>query len=76
MKIRKEILGFTEEMEKILRKHDADKLDSWKSLSHKELQNLLHLEVEESDEENAKLVEWIDIANICMMIWWNTTHKK
>jgi len=74
--MKKEIKEFAEEMERILKKHDFIKGDSWKMMSHKQLQELMLKEVEESKEDDAKLGEWIDIANICMMIWYNSTHKK
>jgi len=59
-------------MEDVMRKHDKDKGDSWKDMPHEELQKLLLKEVEESQDENAMTKEWIDIANICMMIYCNT----
>ena len=71
MIIRKEIIFFAESMERVMAKHDKMKKDSWKRMSHYELQELLLQEVEESNNENAKIKEWIDIANICMMIYCN-----
>ena len=70
--IREEIMFFAQAMEDIMRKNDKEKGDSWKNMSHNELQNLLLGEFKESQDENAKIKEWVDIANICMMIYCNT----
>jgi len=71
-KIRPEILRFADIMEVVMSKNDSEKGDSWKRLPHDELQAMLLKEVEESNVDNAKIKEWIDIANFCMMIYNNT----
>ena len=76
MIIRKEIRNFSQAMERVMRKHDKIKGDSWKSMSHLELQKLLLKEVNETKDEFAKLQEWIDVANICMMIHNNTINNR
>ncbi len=67
-KIRCEILEFAKEMEKIMKKHDKKKGDTWKTVSINFLKGKL---IEEFDEyivyENTD--ELVDIANICMMLW-------
>jgi len=74
MIIRKEIMAFAQAMEKVMQKHDLIKGDSWKEMSHQALQTLLRQEMVESECDNAKIGEWIDIANICMMIYNNTLN--
>lgn len=66
---------FAEAMEKTMKKHDKEKGDSWKNMPHEELQNLLLQEVEESKNIASKIGEWVDIANICMMIYCNAIPK-
>ena len=72
---RPEIIRFAEAMERLMHKHDTVKGDSWKRMSHSYLQEKLMEEVGESNQEDAKLEEWVDIANICMMIYNNTVMK-
>jgi len=76
MEIRKEIQGFAEAMERVMRQHDGDKGETWKDLSFETLQILMLKEVEETKLLDAKLGEWVDVANLCMMIYHNALHKK
>jgi len=73
---REEILHFACIMEQIVAKNDNEKGDSWKRMPHEQLQKMMLKEVEESKDENAKMKEWIDIANFCMMIYNNTLEGK
>jgi len=75
-KIRNEIMFFAQAMEDVMRKHDGEKGNSWKDMSYKKLQELLFEEVEESKNKCAKIEEWIDISNFCMMIYCNTINYK
>jgi len=72
MYLQDELLTFLGHMEAVLRSHDAEKGDSWKSLSIAEMFNLLADEVEELSECNSvpqTMVELLDVANMCMMTW-------
>ena len=59
-----------------MKKNDAIKRDSWKTMSHEELQTLLLAEIEETKNPDAKVKEWVDVANFCMMIYCNTVTTK
>lgn len=72
--VRPEIVDFAQAMERQMAKHDKERGDSWKAATHLYLQSRMQEEVEESMSEDAVIGEWIDIANFCMMIYWNTTH--
>lgn len=74
--IRDEIMFFAQAMEEIMRKHDALKRDSWKDMTHEELQKLFLVEVKETQDENAMSKEWVDVANFCMMIYCNQEGFK
>lgn len=73
--IRWEIMVFAEVMEKVMTKHDLVKGDSWKEMSFDELQKRLLEEVEETERFTATLSEWVDVANICMMIYHHALTK-
>lgn len=68
--IRPEILFFAEQMEKVMKSHDADKGDSWKCMTNKQLLTLLKNEYTEA-KVGIFTKEYIDVANICMMLFWN-----
>lgn len=65
-------MAFAEAMERTMRKHDNAKGDSWKSMPHESLQELMLKEVEETKSEDAAIGEWVDVANLCMMVYSNT----
>jgi len=67
-------MEFAEAMEKVMQKHDKTKGDSYKGMSHQSLQTLLRQEIVETELDDAKVSEWIDVANLCMMIYHNTIH--
>jgi hypothetical protein len=73
---RQEIRTFAEAMEVVMRKHDKEKGESWKNMTFEELQDLMLTEVEETKYKDAKLHEWIDVANLCMMIYANTVTMR
>jgi predicted house-cleaning noncanonical NTP pyrophosphatase (MazG superfamily) len=64
--MRDEIKEFTEEMERIMSKHDEKKGDSWKVMTIYQLENKLE---EEYIEYMGKEDELVDLANICMMLY-------
>ncbi len=66
--MRKEIKEFAEMMENTMKKHDAIKGESWKSMGEPELLLFLQEELKEyykSGDED----ELVDVANFCMMLW-------
>jgi len=67
-RIRPEILEFAKEMERIMAKHDNGKGDSWKQMPIKQLDDKFNEEIEEASIEGDRQ-EWVDVANVCMMIW-------
>ena len=75
--VRKEIVEFTDEMERVMSKHDKKKGDSWKSCDVRHLDNKLCEEFREWDETNkCSNEELVDIANMCMMLWNRLKQKK
>lgn len=73
--MRKEVIEFAEEMERVLSVHDAKKGDSWKELPIHVLDGKL---CEEYREANLSHVpkEYVDVANVCMMLWQRTKEKQ
>jgi hypothetical protein len=73
LKLRAEVREFAEEMEKILRKHDHAKADSWKSeLTIEELADRLEVQYDgwiHADNEDNDQQRCIDMANYCMMLY-------
>jgi len=72
IKMRKDVLEFAKEMEKVLRENDAEKGDSWKTMYMSELYECLNNEsgeywAAETDEDSAK--ECVDCGNILMMLY-------
>jgi hypothetical protein len=75
IKMRQEIREFAEEMERIMLKHDHRKGDTWKSSNMGDfLIDKFHEEFKESVEIGADPSEFVDVANIAMMLWWRKTH--
>lgn len=68
MTIRKEIMEFAEEMERVMAEHDNGKGDSWKRIPLSQLDDKLNEEIEEARIDGDKR-EFVDVANVCMMIW-------
>jgi len=69
---RNEIYDFANEMEEVMKGHDNEKGDSWKTCSIGFLEKKLKEEFEEwskQDGDMAKQRETVDIANICMMLF-------
>lgn len=80
--IRPEIMEFAEALEFTMRKHDAMKVNSWKTCDIYFLMEKLKEEFDEADCAFDNLVhhdfnygkerlssELIDLSNVCMMIW-------
>ncbi len=71
IKVRKEVMRFAEDMERILR--DNDYKGGWGKCSKKYLLNKLQEEILEVYKEkygrSFLRKELIDVANICMMLW-------
>jgi NTP pyrophosphatase (non-canonical NTP hydrolase) len=75
--IRPEILQFAQQMELIMRKHDGNKGDSWKTCNVKFLISKLDEEYYEFFRETAHKSgisescagELVDVANVAMMLW-------
>ncbi len=73
--IRTELIKFATEQERVLRKHDVRKSDSWKYMPIEELRSLLTksykdwLEAATSCDTGREMKEAIDIANLSMFIW-------
>lgn len=77
LELRPEVLEFAEEIEKALRRNDAEKGDSWRTMPMAQLQNITGKElgeycVAESSEESAK--ESVDCGALFMMLYHR--HKK
>lgn len=74
MKIRKEIMEFAENMERVMRYHDDEKGNSWKDLDLSELERKLIEEMAEvmtiisKDDIMSYGDELFDVANVCMML--------
>lgn len=68
MTMRPELQEFAEECERVLKKHDAAKDDSWQSCNLLYLYNKLMEEIEEF-KKNPTDHNLPDITNICMMLW-------
>ena len=80
MELRKEVLEFAEEMERIMSLHDPIKGNSWRADPSSNCDDFLWEklgeEYEESVNENADVEkELIDLANIAMMLWWRKKNK-
>lgn len=68
--IRAEIMLFAEEMERVMRKHDAEKEDSWKYVSVDYLLLKLQEEYGEVSVDTQKNpMELVDLANVAMMLF-------
>ena len=70
--VRQEVLDFAVEMERILRKNDAEKGDSWKTIPLLDLEFKFNEEYEEwvvryGNDEKRK--EVTDSACVCMMLF-------
>jgi hypothetical protein len=77
LELRPAVLEFAEEIEKALRRNDAEKGDSWRTLPIEQLHYITGKEVveyckAESDEESAK--ECVDCGALFMMLYHR--HKK
>ena len=76
--MRKEIYEFAEELERVMSENDAEKGDSWKTMSVEEHRDGLD---DETDELWAALTlkeemkELIDVGNRCWMLW-NALKKE
>lgn len=69
--MRKEVIEFAEEMERVLQKHDTKKGDSWKALPLYSLQKKLMEEYKEAIGRETPS-EFVDVANVCLMLWHRT----
>jgi len=72
MAVRSELQQFIMAMEKKLRKHDADKGESWKdkNWSMKEIRMRIHDEfIEYYDSRNQD--ELVDVANFVFFLWYH-----
>jgi len=81
--IRKEIMEFAKEMERIMQQNDSKKGDSWKHMNIVALEIKLDEEIAEWKEVRHKLQnidkkmkELIDMANVCMMLWHRLKEMK
>lgn len=74
-RIRDELFEFMQAMEKKLRERDEKYGDSWKRMTPIEIDDRLTQEIVEWDEHHDPN-ETIDIANVCMMVWYNFEHDK
>lgn len=67
---RAEIQRFAEAMQITMDKYQKEKEDSWKKMSFDELRKILTKEIEELPEGLGDVGEYVDVANICMMLWY------
>jgi len=67
---RPEIQRFAEAMQVTMDKHQDIKGDSWKGMSFKDLRKLLLKEILELPFEEGDVIEYVDVANLCMMLWY------
>lgn len=76
VEIRPEIMEFAQEMELVMRKHDTEKGDSWKNIHVDYLKLKLQEEYgEASVDTNKDPLEYVDLANVSMMIYHRYKHK-
>ena len=68
--MRKELEQFAKAMELKLCEKDPEYGDSWKTMPVGELLDRLRMEIEEFHFNPEDKSELIDIANVCMMIWY------
>lgn len=74
---RKEVMFFAFEMERVLKLHDKNKGDSWKTCDVMYLDNRLKQEYREWDlTPKCDNKELVDVANMCMMIWNRLEHPE
>jgi len=73
--LRPELVSFAEEMESVLKAHDEDRGDSWKTCDIDFLQTRLEDEVQEY-KQFEDFSELLDIANFCMMLWWRSREAR
>ena len=74
--IRAEIMLFAEEMERVMRKHDAEKGDSWKNIPTEYLLLKLQEEYGEASVDTQKNpMELVDLANVAMMLFYRYKFK-
>jgi len=69
---RPELLEFAREMSRTYEKHYPQKGDSWKSVPIDDLHRLLHKVIHDywyDDDEPCDRKDFIDIANVAMMLW-------
>lgn len=73
--MRQEILDFANQMEKVMQAHDQKKGESWKELPVPFLMGKLQEEYAEAVLE-FESGEFVDLANICMMLWHRMKKQK
>lgn len=72
LKIRPEIVAFAAAMESKMRKHDADRGDSWKKCNIDFLHQRIEEEMSEMSLADGDEIsdEAVDVGNFAMMIWY------
>lgn len=67
---RQEIQRFAEAMQVTMDKHQKEKGDSWKGMAFFELKELLQKEIKELPNDIGDIIEYVDVAILCMMLWY------
>lgn len=76
IKIRPEIAEFAQDMELVMRKHDKLKMDTWKTMHVDYLKLKLQEEYAEATiSENKEHLEYVDMANVAMMLYHRYKHR-
>ena len=73
--MRDKILEFAIEMDKVMNKHQSEKGDSWEVCDVDFLKKKLVEEFNEYCEDTNQRKELLDIANICMMLYFRIIKK-
>jgi len=77
MEIRKEIMDFAVVLERVMRTHDDEKYDSYKTLPHGFLVNKFY--EEKSEMEESKFLdrkEIVDTSLTCFMLWYYLESRE
>lgn len=75
LELRSELREFADAMEVILRQYDRGKGNSWQTLPLVLLDDKLTEEYAECVLK-PNLKEYVDLANICMMLWYRNSHPS
>ena len=67
---------FINEMRKVIKRHDLEKGERWKTESRSVLIDNLYEEIHEFEIKDEPMKELIDIANSCYILWAKSKYFK